>query len=135
MTYLFVCRGNVGRSQIARALYEKYSGEHADSAGIEVSKIGEKLKDKESARLVIDSMNAIGIDVSERTRTRFEPYMINSYDKIIVLAKKSECPEYLLNSKKAIFWEIEDTHGKSADVYARTIHDIGKLVKNLINEK
>ncbi len=32
MKILFVCRGNVGRSQIAAALFEKMTGIKADSA-------------------------------------------------------------------------------------------------------
>ncbi len=129
---LFVCRGNVGRSQIAKEIYEKYSGYHADSAGIEVSKIGEKLKDKESAKDVVLAMKDYGIDISDNSRTRLTPEMIDRYDKIVVLAEKKVIPNYLKKSDKAIFWDVEDSYGKDLNGQKKTIEIIEKMVLELV---
>src|SRR3989338_6074615 len=111
---LFVCRGNVGRSQMAKALFKKYSNVDALSAGTKVpqegpGREGKKLKDIPVAEPVIRCLwEQENIDVSEYTNKQLQPGMLKEVDKIIVMAERETVPEYLLNNEKVEFWDIDD---------------------------
>ncbi len=135
MKVLFVCRGNVGRSQMAVALFDKYSGEKAFSAGTKVfEKEGQKLKDIPLAEPVIRFMKKENIDVAENARTQLAPIMIEEFDKVIIMAESETIPEYLFQSKKAEFWDIEDPKGMNDKGYEKIISQIRNKVKRFINE-
>lgn len=96
MEILFICKGNVARSQMASALFNKYSGRQTSSAGTNVfEKEGQKLKDIPLAEPVIRFMREEGLDVSENTRTQVTPEMVGKADTI----------------RRA--WMIKDTKGHS----------------------
>src|SRR5665213_914852 len=88
MKILFVCQYNVGRSQMAAAMYNKLSSSSdAESAGTEVEKPGqtllERTKERGGASHVIDVMQEEGIDVSNNSRRQVSKSMIKQYDQII----------------------------------------------------
>ena len=90
---LFVCAQNVGRSQTAAALFNKYKHDaesHAGSAGTRVEKPGETIAERtvysDGAKNVVASLNEEGIDITGSTRTQIEPEMLDQYDKVIVMA-------------------------------------------------
>jgi protein-tyrosine-phosphatase len=133
MKVLFVCRGNVGRSQIAAELFSKYSGEKASSAGTKVfDREGQKLKSLPLAEPVIRFMKEEGIDVSENVRTQVTFEMIQDFDKVIVMAEPETIPDYLSNSEKFVYWEIEDSKGKDDKEHKKIIEIIREKVKGLI---
>ncbi len=136
MKVLFVCRGNVGRSQIAAALFSKYSGSKAFSAGTVVSgKEGQALREIPLAEPVIRFMKEEGIDISNNTRTQLTPEMIERFDKIIVMAEPETVPEYLSRNKKKVeFWNIEDPKGMDDEGYRRIISRIKSRIKLLLKE-
>jgi len=130
MKILFVCRGNVGRSQIAAGLFTKYFGIKAFSAGTKVfGKEGQKIKEIPLAEPVIRFMKKEGLDLSENTRTQLTPKMTKNFDKIIVMAEPETIPDYLCKNKNAEFWEIEDPKEKNDKVYKKIILEIKKKVK------
>ena len=135
MKVLFVCRGNVGRSQMATALFVRYSGYEASSAGTKVfEKEGQKLKDIFLAEPVIRLMKKEGIDIEENARTQLTPLMIEEFDKIIVMAESETIPEYLHQSNKAEFWNIEDPKGMSDKCYEKIIFQIKSKLNLFIKE-
>jgi len=102
MKILFVCRGNVGRSTMAAALFTKYSGIKAFSAGTKVlENENQKIKEIPLAEPVIRFMKKEGINVAENTRTQLTLEMIPEFDKIIVMAEPETIPEYLSKSDKS----------------------------------
>lgn len=135
MKTLFVCRGNVGRSQMAAALFHKYSGEDAFSAGTRVfEKEGQKLKDISLAKPVVKFMEKEGIDIAENARTQLTPSMIEEFDKIIVMVEDESVPEYLSKSNKAEFWNIENPKGMMNEGYEKIISQIKSKLKLFIKD-
>ena len=138
MKILFVCKGNIARSQMADIIFNKLSKRHyAISAGTVVgSHEGQKIDDMDdlSDQYVIDCMKEIGLDVSEKTRKQLTKDMVEKADKIIVMAEIETIPNYLKNSKKTIFWNIENPKGKSLEEHRLVRDRIKTKVEELIKE-
>ncbi len=135
MNVLFICRGNVGRSQMASVLFTKYSGIKAFSAGTKVFEgENQKIKDIPIAEPVIRFMEKEGIDVSENNRIQLTPEMVQEFDRIIVMAEPETIPEYLSNSSKMEFWDIEDPKGMNDEGYEKIISQIKSKLKQFIKE-
>jgi arsenate reductase (thioredoxin) len=105
--FLFVCMGNVGRSQMAEAFYNYYTNSTDSwSAGIQ-SDTPEKYD--RPAQKIIDLMSDVDIDVSKARVKTISQEMIENSERIIIICKRDECPDFLLKSKKITFWaDIED---------------------------
>ena len=81
MEILFVCQGNVGRSQMAESIFHMLTeGRHGvRSAGTRVvkdddhSREGETLKETENSVYILLVLSEIGIDASSRIRTQITP--------------------------------------------------------------
>ncbi len=134
MKILFVCRENVGRSQTAEALFKKYSKHEVISAGTIVDNEGQILKNLPGAQEVITSLKKEGIDISKNKRNQITPKMVDWADKIIVMAEKETIPDFLLNSQKAIIWEIEDLKGGSLGNHLKRIPKLKDKVLSFIEE-
>ena len=138
MKVLFVCRGNVGRSQIAEALLKKKAGGffRVSSAGTKLSgpeqPIGELMPDVDN---LLKVMTEIGVDVSFNIRRRVTPEMADEADKIIMLVDdQDQVPDYLTNNSKVIKWDIPDLKGKDTEFTRKTRNRISELVDKLIEE-
>jgi arsenate reductase len=140
MKVLFVCRGNVGRSQMAEALFRQLTnGEHlAQSAGIEAMGSDGKdldgmlLKDRKSSKHVIESMKEIGIDISNNFIKRLTLEMVEHADKIIVIVKPETIPEFLKGNDKVIYWNITDPDEQTLEFHKQTRDQIKKLVEEFV---
>lgn len=138
MKVLFICRGNVGRSQMAEALLKKQADDFFD-----VSSAGTKLSGPEQPigeltpqiNEVVDVMKEINIDVSNNLRKQVTEEMAKSADKIVLVVDDQDpIPEYLLNNPKVIKWHVLDPKGKDLE-FTRNIRDqIFGLVKQFITE-
>ena len=139
MKVLFVCNANMGRSQVAEALFNQLSGEPATSAGTRADAIVEMTKPssrrlKDAGSSAITYMSEQGVDVSESLREQLTPELVQEADKVIVMADKDTWPDYLRNSDKIVVWEIQDTRGMGPDS-ARPLYDeIKRRVQELIKE-
>lgn len=132
MKVLFICRANVGRSQMAEAIFNKLSKEDAAiSAGLNPGKWeGEKIS---QAKSVVLSLSEIGCDVSKKVSKRLTKKMTEGTDKIVVLGEKENWPDYLKESDNVVFWDIEDPAHKDLDS-CRMIRDrIKEKVEVLLN--
>ena len=141
MKLLFVCRGNVGRSQIAEAFFNNLLKNHkAISVGTKVfnkegkSVEGEKLKDRDGAKHIVAVMDEVGLDVRLAERNQITEQVIQDTDLIIVMAEKETLPEYLLNSDKVRYWDIDDPKNQTLEEVRATRDTINNLVKKLVTE-
>jgi protein-tyrosine-phosphatase len=136
MKVLFVCRGNVGRSQMISALFNKYSDLGMHSAGIKVHENeGQKIKDIPIAEPVIRFMKREGINVEENVRRQLTPQMIEEYDNVVIIAPEEESfPEYLINAKNVEFWDISDPKGMNDENYEKIIFQIKEKLKRFMAE-
>ncbi len=110
MKVLFVCRGNIGRSQIAKEFCNAFSHGRieADSCGTMVGENNGKLITDSFDKAVNDirSMKELGIDMSLNRRKQLNSKLLKDVDQIIVMAEKETWPQYLLNNAKVVYWEI-----------------------------
>jgi len=126
---------------MAEALYKKYSGREAISAGTKVpregpGKEGKKLKDIPAAEPVIRCLKEReGVDVSEQRNKSLTPEMLGGADHVVVMAEKETIPDYLQKHEKAILWTIEDPLRKSYEEYCKTMKKIKTLVLRFIEQQ
>lgn len=131
MKVLFVCKANVGRSQMATAFFNKMSKKHhAIGAGTHV---GEN-EGKPIHEFVVNCMAELGYDLSKNTRKQLTPKMVEEADKIIVMNDREDLPDYVKNSPKVVFWDVEDGKGKSYEFHCKSRDRIKTLVEKLVEE-
>lgn len=138
---LFLCRGNVGRSQMAEFLLKDMikKGLFIDG-NIEVISAGTKLSGPEeeignlvpAIQEVLDVMNEEGIDVSKAIRNQVTEEMVNGSDKVIAILEDEELPEYLLNSPKLTRWYVTDPKGKDLNETRAIKDEIKEKIMNTI---
>ena len=127
---LFICSGNVARSQMAEAFYNHFT--HTDkaiSAGVldfTPAKYGHPILE------VVTVMNEEGIDVANKIVKTVTEKVYTEVDHVFILCKKEECPAFLLKDERKItFWKINDPFGSSIDNYRIIRDQIKKLVKSI----
>ena len=129
MKVLFICRANVGRSQMAEAIFNSLTKDHiAISAGLNppINWEGELLS---KTKYVAPCMTEIGLDVSQKISKRLTESMVNESDKIIVIGEKNGWPDFLQSSDKLSYWDITDPDTGEIDLH-RTVRD---QIKNNVN--
>jgi protein-tyrosine-phosphatase len=150
MKILFICRGNVGRSQMGEVIFNMLTDSesvHSEnrkhvvmSAGTRViskegeSRHGQLLKDLPAANFVIDVLKEKGFDSSQNARTQLTPAMVDWADKIIVMAEPHTFPDYLANSPKTTYWEVADPKGTPIEEHRAAYDQIESLIKDYIKE-
>ena len=129
MNILFVCKSNVGRSQMAEAFFSRLSKHKSISAGTNVfEKEGQPLHE-----FVVKCMAEEGYDLSKNKRKQITVEMTNKSDKIIVMAKLEELPSYL-DLKKVILWNVDDAKDMSYEFHCKIRGQIKNLVTELVTE-
>lgn len=97
---LFVCVRNAGRSQLARALYERLGGE-ARSAG---TAPGDELQEA-----VVEALEEVGIDVSGRLPRKLTEEDVEWADLVVTMGCSDACP--VLPGKEYVDWDLPDPVG------------------------
>jgi protein-tyrosine-phosphatase len=100
MKALFVCVENAGRSQMAAALYERRGGE-ARSAGSRPA--------AELHEAVVEALEEVGIDVSDRTPRALGREDVKWADLIVTMGCGDACP--VLPGKEYVDWNLPDPAG------------------------
>ena len=117
---LFVCIGNAGRSQMAQAFYERRGGE-ARSRGSHAEAV--------LHREVIDAMQELGIDLSDRRPHQLTTEDVEWADVVVKMGCGDACP--VLPGKSYIDWNIQDPIGMPIDVVRQIRDEIAGLVDRL----
>jgi len=134
MKLLFICKANVGRSQMADAFFKKYSQKNkSKSAGYSPENWeGKSLDNTKYVKICMDEED---INVRNKVSKRIDKKIVNWADKIILFdSKKLDWPDFLRNSNKIEIWEIEDPRHGDLDIHRKTRDEIKKRVKKLISE-
>jgi arsenate reductase (thioredoxin) len=110
---LFICKDNAGRSQIAEGYYNQFTdSSDASSAGIDPT-IPEKWK--KLAPEVLQVMQEERIDLSSKKVKIVTEEMIKVADRIVIMCKKEDCPNFLLKHRWLCQWEIEEPEKASIE--------------------
>ena len=133
---LFICHGNVARSQFAEALMIEKGYCDVFSAGTNVKpgKEGVALADDgATARNAVKYFFEItGIDISREKRKRISRNFIEKADVIVSMVNENILPYYVLNCRdKLICWEVEDPHDMDLEGYKDIISQIDRNVNQL----
>ncbi len=138
MKILFVCRGNVARSQMAEELLNKIA-----PGSFEVVSAGTKLSGPEQPigelgpimDNVLAVMNEEGIDMSNNIRNQVTPEMADNADKIIMIIDDLDpVPDYLLNNAKIERWDVLDPKGQSLEFTRDVKNQIKDLVESFVKK-
>ncbi len=127
---LFICHGNVGRSQMAEGFYNQMTDSNdASSAGIDPSTpaLWKRLHPN-----VIQVMREERIDLSSKSAKYITEEMIKSADKVIVMCKKEDCPDFVFKHPSVTLWEIEDPFNLSIERLREIRDDIRTKVYGLM---
>lgn len=132
MKVLFVCNGNVGRSQAAMAYYNQLHPGDAVSAGTLVETPGQQLGERPGASHIVTVMNEHGIDMSKNVRTPLTEEMLNGIDKVIMMADPETHPQYLQGRRNVEFWDVEDAKNKPLERTREIRDELKARVEELI---
>lgn len=138
MKVLFVCRQNVGRSQMAKAFYNEMThSRDAEAAGTHVHEPGQTIRERKAHStsknfFVLDVMKEIGIDMSEYLRQPLNKYDLSKFDAVISMADEQDAPSWLLESPNYRHWNVADPRGQNYAVTARVRDEIKRRVEALI---
>jgi protein-tyrosine-phosphatase len=130
MKVLFVCRGNVGRSQAAMALWNVDADEPASSAGTVVGEETRTVGERELASSIVQVMQDEGLDISKNNSTQITSEMIKNFDKVIVMAEAYSIPGWLKDNPKTELWEVPDLKAVSLNEARSTV----SLIKTKLDE-
>ncbi|MCA9332737.1 low molecular weight phosphatase family protein [Candidatus Saccharibacteria bacterium] len=136
MKVLFVCRGNVARSQIAEALYNQITKtSDASSAGTQVDHPGETLcarKKRVGASNAVDVMNDYGLSPNNKVQKQLTKDNLKEYDLVVSMAGKRYTPKWLSTSPKYRYWKISDPKARGYKVTEKTMKQIEYNIRNLL---
>lgn len=131
MKILFVCEGNMMRSQMAEVFYNQSTGTRdAASAGA----IAEK-RDAISPR-AIEVLGEIGVEARHLKPSQLTKELFDKADRIIYFPS-AFMPDYVKQSGKSALWDVADPHynkDKGMDFVRMVRDDIKQRVEGLLDE-
>ncbi|MEA3305031.1 MAG: hypothetical protein U9Q15_04890, partial [Patescibacteria group bacterium] len=123
---LFVCMGNSERSAIAETLYNKLSQTHrAYSAGTNVTTSPRNSH-------IYEILQEENIDIQNKQKQQLNEELFNHATKVYVLCDKKHCPEYVINSKKVIYWDVKDPYDEDKSFLSMTRDIIKKHIEEIL---
>lgn len=136
---VFICNGNILRSQIAKAIYNKLAKDDsiAYSYGTRVEakdRQGVLISSIKGMDVTINELLRQGMDISNEHCDQLKEEYLKDADKIVVMADKEYIPDWL-NNYKYEYWEILNPDYFGIEIARDIIEDIKekvlKLIKNL----
>lgn len=138
MKILFICKGNMFRSQMAAAIYNHMTNSHdAISAGTYTGS-----PDEPEGRVLSDIMandatqfkvlEENGMNIRSNKTKKLTPQMLDDADVVISMAEEPFIPDFLKNDKKVIWWDIENPKIATPEFVRETYERLGELIRKLI---
>jgi arsenate reductase len=125
-TVLFVCLQNAGRSQMSEALFTRAAGGRYQALSA-----GTTPADRVHPE-VLEVMDELGIDLSDRTPQRLTRELAEQADLVITMGCGDECP--YIPGKRYIDWDLPDPAGQPRDQVRAVRDDIDQRIQVLIAE-
>lgn len=129
MKVLFICNGNVARSQEAEAFFNDLSEyDIATSAGVKV-KVGKPIDP-----LVIQVMDEAGYSLKQAKRKLWNEEMIAKAGLIVSCKPENELPPKLRDSGKIRYWLVEDPQHQPIEFHRKIRDEVKSKVAALVSE-
>ena len=133
---IFICNGNILRSQIAKAVYNKLAkdGSIAYSYGTRVEAKGRQgilISSVKGMNITINELLKQGIDISNERCDELKEEYLKNVDKIVVMADKEYIPLWL-NNYKYEYWEIINPDYFGSKIAKDVIESIRKKVLEML---
>lgn len=133
---LFVCRENIGRSQVAEAFARQQFDSHIiTSAGIIVDQPDQPIKERSEANTLLRVMQQrFGMDISEQTRTSLDDirHLLGGFSVVTIMAEESVVPDWLVELPNAESWEVPDlkdlNYADTLEVVTHIQDGVGKYI-------
>ena len=129
---LFICTGNVARSQMAEGFLRHYAGDRFEvfSGGLNPSYVRPG---------VIQVMREVGIDISHHRSKSIEEFRDQEMDYVITVCDHAaqRCPEFAL-ARERIHWSVEDPVAPIGDeeaqlaVFRRVRDDLRRRLNDFV---
>ena len=125
---------------MAQAMFNRLSKHQSTSAGTMVLEmdgqtVAERAEVAPSVVLVLELMSEEeDQDFSSEQRTQLTPELVDAADKVIVMAERETWPDYLVESGKMEFWDIEDVFNIPIDAVRAIKDQIKVRVEELVRE-
>ena len=132
MKVLFVCHGNVGRSQSAMEYFKVMTTHPTDSAGTHASDLTVRIGDIAGARGIVAAMKEDGIDMSNNYPKQLTEDMLEKFDKVIVMTNADDTPTWLTHSPKYVYWDIQELANVPLEGVRAPRDQIKKLITALV---
>ncbi len=137
MKVLFVCFGNLNRSQVAEAFFKKYTEKHtATSAGIGAFRYkGKHVGDFKNETEIMNALMAEeGFNFKDREPLQVTPEMVEKADMVVNMAYPDLTPDYLKDNPKVRNWDVQDVLGLPKEELKKIIALIKDYVSDLVQE-
>ena len=131
---LFICEGNVLRSQAAKLYFNRFSKAYeAISTGIDTYRYGGRKISEFAPGLVEKMKRDYGLDFSACVPTHITPEIAEQAHWIVSFVKEHRLPDYVLD-RDVRYWDVEDPRGRPEKVYDKVIGEIRAKVSDLVKE-
>jgi len=135
MKVLFICKSNVGRSQMADAFFNDLANEHAAiSAGTHVKSENEGCPISKITEKVTLCMREAELEVADNIMNQLTEEVVDESDVVVAITPKDTLPEYLQTSSKLVVWNIPDAGGTDMDFHRKVRDMVKSGVEELIKE-
>jgi len=125
---LFVCLHNAGRSQMSQALFDRAAGgRHTSESAGSVAEPGGRVHPE-----VVEVMNELGIDLSDRQPQRLTEEIAARADVLVTMGCGDTCP--YVPGTRYIDWDLPDPKGRPVEQVRATRDQIAQLVEALAVE-
>ncbi|MCL5011751.1 MAG: low molecular weight phosphatase family protein [Candidatus Marsarchaeota archaeon] len=134
MKVLFICKGNVARSQMAEGFFNSMTSKHkAFSAGVKPGlHEGKTLDEEEDSRRVVKAMKEKGIDLSGKRSKKLTKKMFDKADLVVSMCGIDT--RYASNSRKIKHWRVKNPRFMNPVKIAEVRDKIQKKVKILVGD-
>jgi protein-tyrosine-phosphatase len=129
MNVLFICNGNVARSQEAAIFFNDASKlNYAQSAGINVK------EGKPIDPLVVSVMHELGYSMQDCYRKYADDKLAEEANLIVSFKPYNELPPSMQNHINVRYWEVADPQHRPIDFHREVRDNIQLKVNELVNE-
>lgn len=129
MNILFICNGNVARSQEAEIFFNDLSkNSHAVSAGVNVN-VGKPIDP-----MVVAVMDELGYSMKDCTRKFTDESMIDKAEMVISFKPYDELPFVLQKHANVRYWNVSDPQHQRIEFHREVRDQVKKLVGDLVQE-